>query len=122
MNNNVVLISKAEALAKLPFGRRGLDSLIKKGEIGFKKVNGRYYFLESEIERWANDLEYHTASTPEVAHTGHTSRCKPQTEKKYSLGVLVAQKNLNKLSNSVSRKLQSYRTKQNLKPQVNFQA
>ena len=122
MENNKLLLTKQEAMELLPFGRRGFESLIRTGELGFKKVNGRLYFSKADLERWVNDLEHRTEYTPEVKPTGHISRCKPQTEKKYSLDALVAQQALEKLSSSATRKLQSYKQKISVKPQVSFQA
>lgn len=103
-NNIIGLITKAEAIDLLPFGRRGLESLIKKGEIGFKKVNGRYYFLKSDIIRWAENLDHHTEYTSEERHTGRISHIQPYPEKKYSLDALAKQMTQEKLNNFALKK------------------
>lgn len=122
MENNKLLLTKQEAMELLPFGRRGFESLVKNGEIGFKEVNGRLYFSRAEIDRWANDLKYRIVSTPEVKPCGRTLLCKPKTEKTYSLDALLEQRTLEKLNNSASRNLQSYKQRQIVRPQVSFQA
>ena len=122
MINNVVLLTKAEALAKLPFGRHSFEGLINRGEIGFKKVGGRYYFLEAEIERWANELEHRTSYTSEEKPTGHTLLSKPKTESVSGLDALVTQRALEKQKNFAMKKLQAYKPKETIKPVMNFQA
>lgn len=121
MENNKLLLTKQEAMEVLPIGRRGFESLIKNGEIGYKKVNGRYFFTVAEINRWVNDLEHHTAYTPEARPCGHTLRRTPKTEKRYSLDALAEQMYSKRQSNSATRNLQSYKMKQSVKPQVSFQ-
>lgn len=122
MENNNILLTKAEALARLPFGRHSFEGLINRGEIGFKKVGGRYYFLQSDIERWANQLEHHTASTPEAITTGHISLSKPKVESDCGLDALVIQRTLEKQKNSAMKKLQAYKPRVTNKPTVSFQA
>ena len=122
MENNSLLLTKAEALAMLPFGRHSFEGIINRGEIGFKKVGGRYYFLLSDIEKWANRLERHINFTNATVGTGHTSLCKPKTESVSGLDALVEQKTLEKQRNSAMRKLQAYKPKTPNKPQMSFQA
>ena len=122
LEENVLLLTKSEALARLPFGRHSFDSLINKGEVGFKKVGNRYYFPVTEIERWANNLEHRTASTPEVKATGHILLSKPKTENDCGLDALVAQRTLEKQRSSAMRKLQAYKQKETNKPMMSFQA
>lgn len=122
MENNVVLITKAEAIKLLPFGRHSFEGLINRGEIGFKKVGGRYYFLRSDIEKWANQLEHHTESTNVSVGTGHTLLSKPKTENVSGLDALVIQRTLEKQRNSAMRKLQAYKPKVTNEPMVSFQA
>lgn len=95
MTNNSLLLTRAEALELLPFSRRGLDSLIKKGEIGYKKVGSRYYFLRSDIEQWAMSLNHHIDYSSVGKPTMPTSRSMP-TAKGYSLENLAEQYNLRK--------------------------
>ena len=116
---NSLLLTRQQAIDLLPFGRRGFDSLIQKGELGFKKVNGRLYFLRTDIEKWANDLEHHIDCISGVKHTGHTSHCKPKSETTRGLDALRERLTLEKLNNSVSKKLQSYNRKPSNKPVVN---
>ena len=111
MEDNITLITISEAISLLPFGRRGLDSLIKKGEIGFKKVNGRYYFPETEIRRWVNDLEYHTKYTKEETYTGRTSRLLTQKEEGIGLEKLLELQALKKQNNTATQGYQSYKRK-----------
>lgn len=95
MTKNSLLLTKQEALALLPFSRRGLDSLIKKGEIGYKKVGSRYYFLKSDIEKWAMSLDHHTDYSSVGKPTMPTSHS-IATGNGYSLENLAEQYNLRK--------------------------
>ena len=122
MENNSLLLTKAEALAMLPFGRHSFEGIINRGEIGFKKVGGRYYFLLSDIEKWANRLERHTNCIPEGKPTGHTLLSKPKTESVSGLDALVTQRMLEKQKRFAMRKLQAYKPKEPNKPVMNFQA
>lgn len=95
MTNNTLLLNRAQVLEILPFGRKGLDNLIKNGEIGYKKVGNRYYFLRSDIEEWATNLNHHIdyssagKPTTPISH----SIAKANT---YSLENLAEQYNLKK--------------------------
>lgn len=95
MTNNSLLLTRAEALELLPFSRRGLDDLIKKGEIGYKKVGSRYYFLRSDIEQWATNLNRHTDYSSAGRPTTPTSRSIAKVNT-YSLENLAEQYNLRK--------------------------
>ena len=122
MENNNILLTKAEALARLPFGRYSFEGLINRGEIGFKKVGGRYYFLLSDIEKWSQELEHRTKSTNDLVGTGHTLLSKPKTETVSGLDALAIQRALEKQKSSATRKLQAYNKKPLVKPLVSFQA
>lgn len=95
MEKNSLLLTRAEALSLLPFSRRGLDNLIKKGEIGYKKVGNRYYFLRSDIEQWATSLNHHIDYTSAGKSTMLTSHSIAKGSG-YSLENLAEQYNLKK--------------------------
>jgi hypothetical protein len=95
MTNNTLLLNRAQVLDILPFGRKGLENLIKSGEIGYKKVGNRYYFLRSDIEQWATNLNHHIDYTKGATPTIPTTRSMSK-DGAYSLEKLATQMTLSK--------------------------
>lgn len=95
MTDNTLLMTRAQVLDILPFGRKGLDHLINRGEIGYKKVGNRYYFLRSDIEQWATSLNHHIGFSKEVTHTTPISHSIVK-DKGYSIEKVAAQMTLSK--------------------------
>ena len=107
VKNNIGLITRSEAIDLLPFGRRGFESLIKKGEIGFKKVNNRLYFLKSDIEKWSEKLEFHSDCTNVAKSSTRTIRLSAKREPEYSLEKVLAEQRMLKLNNTQLKELRN---------------
>lgn len=118
-NNRVKrFLNSKEAQAYLTISRRAMESAVKDGEIGYKKINGRYYFPVEELERWARNLNYHTDYINEVRRTGRISQSLTKPEQGIGLEKLRELRNLEKQKSTASRGLQAYSNKASLKPQV----
>lgn len=120
MEKNSLLITQAQALKLLPFGRRGLEEIRNKGEIGYKKVGRRYYYTVAELEKWVNDLTHHTASTSEAMSIGHTSPLPTYKPIKTSgLDALLAKYQSKKPNNFACKKYQKSNQQSKNEPSVN---
>lgn len=119
MTNNTLLLTQNAALELLPFGRRGLEEIRNKGEIGFKKVGRRYYYTYADIVKWANDLQRHTGSINEAQPIGHTSLLPTyKPTKATGLDALLAKYNSKKPNNSACKKYQNCNNLQKTEHQV----
>ena len=120
MTKNSLLLTQDQAIELLPFGRRGLEEIRNKGEIGFKKVGRRYYYLRSDIEQWVNDLTHHTDYTSEVMSIGHTSPLPTYKPTKPSgLDALLAKYQSKKPNNFACKKYQKFNQQPKTEPSVN---
>ena len=120
MTKNSLLLTQDQAIELLPFGRRGLEEIRNKGEIGYKKVGRRYYYLKSDIEQWVKDLTHHTDYTNEVMSIGHTSPLPTyKPTRKSGLDALLEKYRSKKPNNFACTKYQKSQTEQKIEPAVN---
>lgn len=100
-------LNSREAQSYLTISRRALETAVKNGEIGYKKINSRLYFPVEELDRWAQQLNYHTDCINEGIYTGHISRSLTKPEHDIGLEKLLELRRLEKLKNTASKGLQS---------------
>ncbi|MDD4556250.1 MAG: helix-turn-helix domain-containing protein [Alphaproteobacteria bacterium] len=94
------LLNIKEAMSYIGISKRSnFINLVESGEIGYKILgkNGRKYFTTAELDRWLNELSFHTNYTNVEKYITFTSPSKHGMGKEYSLEKLLAKKNLQKL-------------------------
>lgn len=110
-NNTHKTLTKKQAYQYLDIGREQFNAELKKGNISFLPCGKRIKFTIEALEKWRSNTINHIDYTSEEIYTTPTSRSSHKPEKEYSLERLHQERQRQKLSNIVSKGLQTCKRK-----------